>query len=710
MSSSTKTFCRNCSGFCGLSITVDEGRITEVRPDREHPATRGYHCIKASMSIDISNGGEGRIVNSLRRTADGGFETIASDAAADEIGQKLRAIVDRYGPRSVAMYSGTGHYQNSLGYPLAKSMMHELGSPNWFSSMTIDQSAIWVTMLRMGFMASGKPLPETVDTLMIVGNNPLVSHYIPIYNPAKTLREMRQRGAKIIVVDPRRTETARFADIHLQLRPGEDATLFAAIVRHILDNDWHNERFCSKFVAGLDDLRAAVDPFTIDYAAQRCGVPGDDIAAAAAAFAQSPKSLAVTGTGPCMGPHSNLAHHMVETLNALRGSYNLAGDILPTPGIFLRRQAQERVIGPRRSWKQEPKCHSSDTGQIFGEFPTAALPDEILTPGENKIRALIVWSGNPIKALGQPEKTLRAFDDLDLLVTIDPRMTDTAKRADYILAPTLQYERHDVNAIADVMGHGLPFVQYATPVVKAPAGTIDEVEIFWRFARQLGIQLEFRKIVVAMSYEHAAPGLRIDMETIPDQADLARQWCDGGKIDFDTLRANPGGVLLDVRGDEVLPAEDGGERLDLCPDDIAAELADVARETDGTAFPYRLAVRRLLETMNSAFQSAETTRRRHPTNFALMNPTDLAKEGLTDGGRVTIESVNGRLSGVVRSDKDIRCGTISMSHMWGELEDDAAISAAKGGGFTGHLVSLERDLDPINLMPLQTGIPVRIVC
>ena len=286
-----KTFCRNCTGVCGLEVSVDQARITAVRADRDHPITRGYHCVKASMSADLANGVEPRLLNSLQRQDDGTFTTIDAEVALDDIAGRLRALVDRHGPRSVALFYGTGAYSNSLATPLAKSFMHALGSPNWFSTMTIDQSAIWVTMLRMGYMASGKPLPTEVDTLLLVGNNPLVSHQITGHNPSKLLREMRTRGARVIVVDPRTTETARYADMHLQLVPGEDVTLLAGMIRLILSNEWYDKAFCVRFADGLDALRVVVDPYTPERVERRCGIPPEQLLAATRAFAGRPASV-----------------------------------------------------------------------------------------------------------------------------------------------------------------------------------------------------------------------------------------------------------------------------------------------------------------------------------------------------------------------------------------------------------------------------------
>ena len=267
------------------------------------------------MSLDLNNGAEGRLTRSLRRNTEGVLETISSVQALDEIAQRLEAIVARHGPRSVGLYYGTAAYANSLATPLAKAFLHSLGSPNWFSTMTIDQSAAWVTMLRMGFMASGKPMPAEADTLLLIGNNPVVSHQMGgLYHPVKGLHEFRARGGRVIVVDPRATETARRADLHLPVRAGEDASLVAGLLRLVLESGRYDKAFCERHADGLQALQAALRPYTVEYVAQRTGIEQTLLLQTANAFIEARRPLAMAATGACMEPHSNLTCHLVECL------------------------------------------------------------------------------------------------------------------------------------------------------------------------------------------------------------------------------------------------------------------------------------------------------------------------------------------------------------------------------------------------------------
>ncbi|MGV6806694.1 MAG: molybdopterin-containing oxidoreductase family protein [bacterium] len=707
---SVKSFCRNCIHTCGLEVKVENGKIAEMQPDREHPLTKGYVCIKAGMSIELQNGGDGRLNQSLKRQDDGSYVPIDNDQAIDEIAAKLKDIIETYGPQSVAMYTGTGSHFNSLAYPLSKALMAAIGSKNWFSSMTIDQSAIWVTMSRMGFMASGKPVPTDVKTLLVAGNNPAQSHYMSATPaPRRSLLQFQKDGGNLIVIDPRATEITSGGATHLAVKPGEDATLFAGMIRLILANDWHDKDFCDRFVDGLESLKACVEPYTPEYVEQRAGIPADQLLAATELFATAESALAVGSTGICMGPHSNLNHHLMECLNAICGNYRKAGDVVKNPGVLFPRPAAETVVPSNRGWETGVKCHSTDIGLLFGEMPTGALPDAILTPGEGKIRALINWAGNPAKALGQPDKTLRAFDDLDLLVSIDPRMNETAELSDYVIAPTMPYERYDLTTIGELGGFGKPFVQCATPVIEPPAGAMKETDFFWDVARRLGKTLTYKKLGIGLPFEMVRGGHEMAMDTPPDDLTLVQWWCEGNGIDYDELMAAENGLVLDLPETRVaeVPQTEDSPRLQLCPDDVASELqAVVAESIDDGDFRYRLVTRRLLEAMNSAYRDTVDSTKRFPVNFAYMNPEDIEAEGLATGDSVRVASEYGELETLVRPDKGLRRGVIAMAHCWGRIPIENG--RERRGGFTGNLVTLDDHIEPINHMPRQTAIPVNV--
>ena len=296
-----------------MEIDIEDGKqIVAVRGDRSDPLFEGYTCIKGRQLADQYHS-PSRLRSPLKKNPSGTFDPVSSSEALDEIAVKLDEIITQYGPRAVATYIGTGAYQNSVGVPVAAAWHEGFNSPSFYTSLTIDQPAHRSSLLRLGSWEAGWQNFADSDVLLAVGYNPLVSSYGPSNglqgtNPFVKLREAKKRGLKLIVIDPRRSEFATQADVWLQVKPGEDPTLLAAIINVILSNDLHDKSFCRDYVdqEQLDSLRRATEPFSIEYAAKRCDVAAVDILSAAEIFAAGPKGTAGSGTGPNMAPHGTL--------------------------------------------------------------------------------------------------------------------------------------------------------------------------------------------------------------------------------------------------------------------------------------------------------------------------------------------------------------------------------------------------------------------
>ncbi len=663
--------------------------------------------------MELQNG-EDRLRSSAARNHRGDLADIPVEQALDQIHDDLQRIIKKYGPAAVAMYYGTGINNHSLGHSAMKAWFHLIGSPYVFSSMTVDQSAKWVACGRLGAFATGKHDIESADVLMVVGANPAISHVAgyPMSNPSAAIRKAKQRGLKLIVVDPRLTETARFADIHLQIRPGEDATLFACLINLVLEKGAFDGGFCGRFAIGLDELRRSVAPFDLAYAADRCRLSADKIEQAADLFVSGKRRSAFSGTGPDMSTNSNLAEHLIEAFNAVCGGYRRAGDWIGNTGpLFSGVPTQEQVFPPHRSWETGPKCKTADIGPMYGEFPSGLLPDEIFGSGEDKIRALVVVGGNPAKAIGDPDRTLSALRSLQLLVTLDFRPTETTDLSHYVIATSLPYERHDFTGIYDPI-LAVPFAHVALPIVDRPPNAIDDWEAFWGLAKRMGKTLALKRPLFGASHSQIpGPELELNMSTRPNTADIIRWMTSQGAVDYDELLSRPEGVIVETCRSQATPATaDDGARLDLCPADVISEIADLWNAKDdgrASGYPFRLVVRRMLEAMNSAYNNASRTRRRSPVNSAFMNMLDMKALGIEDGDRVEIASPYGIIVGRAKADSGLQRGVVSMTHGWGSPD---ATNDPKGerGAFSGRLVSLNKDRQSISWMPRQSAIPVRI--
>jgi anaerobic selenocysteine-containing dehydrogenase len=695
-----------------MELTVEGNRLIGATGDGSVSPYGGYMCVKGLASIDFHNGAEDRLVHSLKRAPTGRHVETSSAQALDEIASKLRELIAEHGPRSVAFFHGTGAYRSVLGGLLERAFASKIGSPNFFSTMTIDQSAKWVTAGRMGVMTSGKPSTRDIDLAVIVGNNPLVSHQTYPFaagesgSPAKSFAEAKARGARIVVIDPRRTETARYADLLIQPLPGQDAALFAGIAYILLRDGTFNRRFCERFVAQLDALRAATAPFTPERVAQRADVPIEHIELLAKWLSEAKRSFVGSGSGPSMSAHSNLNDHMIEAVNALVGGYRRAGDLVRNPGTLKPRVIVESVANATRSWEKGAKCRTADIGTLYGELPTALLPREILEPGPDKIRALIVFGGNPVMALGDPDHAIPAFKDLELLVSLDARMNETAALSHYVIATSQHFERHDLTLSADSL-YPEPFAQYAPPVIERPPGTIHDWEFFWGIASRMKLPLTLKYWTYGLSYGAIPEGLALDIDHAPEPEDLIRYLCSHGDVTFEDLKANPSGVRPNRPASYVQPTEDNGARLQLCPPDVAEELRLIESESPETGFKYRLTCRRILEAMNSAYRDASRTKRKYPVNWAYMNPDDMIADGIAENALIEIRSESGCILGVAKADSRLRRGVLSMTHLYGSLEPSVD-PLLQRGSHTGRLTSLQYHLEPINFMPRFSGIPVNV--
>ena len=699
MLTTRKSFCRTCAGYCGVELRIDEqGKLFDIHGDKANERTEGYICFKGLRAVDSHNS-PGRLLHPLKRQPDGSFARIPMVQALDEIAAKLRALIDERGADTVAVYRGT--QSNSIARRAITGWMDAIGSDSFFSTLTIDQSAKMVSASRLGYWRAGKQNFTDSDVWMFVGYNPPMSNQggggFYATNAIRRLHEARERGMKIIVIDPRRSEITKFADLHLQIRPGEDAAVAAALLNIILRNEWHDREFCAKNVRNLDLLRDAVAPFVPEYVAERAGIDADDLVRAAEMFArQAKRGTVTTGTGANMCPFSNLAQHLYDVVNVICGRFMRAGEKIGNPGVvYPAKEPRAEAAPPRRMWDTEPHSRVRGWGRLFGEKLTGTLADEILVPGAGQLRALVVCGGNPALAVPNQEKVVQALSSLDLLVSMDPVLNETTRLAHYILPPTLQYERPDLPMPLDYPNYWpKPFSQCAEVIVSPPDGSevIEEWRALWEIGRRMGCRMRFC-------------GHELDGETPPTPEQLLEWMAEKSKVPLAEIRRYPSGKLHDVPEVVVLPPREGYEGcFDLLPQDVAEELIAYRQSCDPPGYPFRLASRRLRDVMNSTLRDVKAVRARTPHNPAFLHPEDMAMLGLARGDRVEISSENGSVVARVAPDETVRRGVVSISHSWGGLPGDPE---DESGVCTNRLVG-DAKVESINAMAWMTGIPVRL--
>jgi anaerobic selenocysteine-containing dehydrogenase len=705
------TFCRFCHAACPVEVDVDTDHSSghevtvAIRGVRSDPLFEGYTCIKGRQLPDQHHAPD-RLRSPLRRKVDGTFEPVRSADALDEIAERMRVIIDRDGPRAVATYTGTGAFQNALSMPTTLAFHTGIESPSFYTSITIDQPAHLTARLRMGSWEAGWQNFRDADVLLAIGYNPLVSSYAPAgglqgTNPYVTLRRAKARGMKLIVIDPRRSELAASADIWLAVKPGEDPTLLAGLINVIVSEDLQDREFCAEWVGQLEELKRGVARYTPAMVAQRCELDADDVVRAARMFAAGPKGTAGTGTGPNMAPHSTLTEHLALALNAICGRVNRSGDRLES-GNFLvpgnTRRAQ--VIAPSNPAPGAPHRMKGMSG-MPGEMLTPLLAEEILTPGEGRVRALVVCGGNPVVAFPDQLKTIAALRDLELLVVTDHRMTATAELAHYVLPPRLQLERADVPAVMD-RRFAAPYYSHTAATLVPHGDLLSEWEVFAGISARLGTTMPL-------------PGGHLPLDgTATDETVLDLIYAKA-RVSMDDVRARRG-TIDEANAVVVIDADSGPHgRFAVAPPDVVDELnvvwaeqtgAEVLQGFEPEAFPFRLISRRLKHVLNSLGRELPGLAKVGTTNSAYLHPDDMTALGLVSGDAVQITSPTGTIVGICEASDAIKVGVVSMAHSWGGATTDEDVR--QQGSPTNRLCTLESGYDPINAMAVQSAIPVSL--
>jgi anaerobic selenocysteine-containing dehydrogenase len=698
-----RSFCRTCIAGCGVILTIgDDGQIASMRGDRGHPISEGYVCFKG-LQARSSHHGPTRLLHPLKH-ADGLASQIGPEQAFDEIATQLRFILDRDGPQAIGLFRGTGAFHSTTAFAMHAGFLEAVGSSQLFTTLTIDQSAKMVAAGRLGSWHAGKQHIDTLDVAMIFGNNPLISHSaggLLLSAPIKRLKQAKARGMKLVVIDPRCTETAQHADLFIQPYPGEDSSIAGGILRIILSEGWHDAEFCERYVSGLPALRRAIEPFTAPYVAARAGIQAKDLILAARMFSiESRTGTIVTGTGTNMSPHSNLAEHLCQCIDVVCGRFKRPGDRMPNPDPLMPKSDwHAEVVPPSRPWEIAPPSRIRGAGNLFGERLTGTLADEILTPGPGQIKALIVDGANIANSVPGKARMLEALRSLELLVVIDPYVTATASLAHYVIPTTLQYEHADIPITLGFPLYLDAWTQYTPAIVEPPKSSevVDDWVVFWSLAKRLGLKLKYA-------------GTPLDMQERPSSDTLLRLGMANSSLTLDELKAQPDGIWRDPeRGSVVQPARAGATgRFDVAPADVLQEISSVLAEaTEGNEFAFKLAVRRSRDLNGSIGHQTPSIRRRNPYNPLYMNPDDMAQLGMAAGDWVQVSSAAGSISAIAASDPAVRRGVVSMSHNWGHLENDAA-DYPKYGASTNFLTRADVDYESINAMPRMSAIPVNV--
>ena len=715
--------CRSCAAMCPIVIDREDGVPTRIIGDKHNPVYWGYTCIKGREMVNQVRHPD-RLFSSIRREKDGSFTSISSAQAMDEVAQKLKRIIDEHGPRAVATYAGTYIFTYPATQPVSTAWMNAIGSNMMFTSNTIDQPGKSIAPALHGTWQAGPQVFDDADTWLLVGVNPIVAHSggVPNQNPAKRLKDAVERGMKVIVIDPRRTECAERAFVHLQPKPGEDGAILAGMIRVILKEQLFDADFVGANVQGVEALAQAVEPYTPDYVAARAQIPAEDLVLAARTYAQAKRGGATAGTGPNMAPHGNLTEYLLLCLMSLCGRWLKAGERVPNPGVLGPSFApRAQANAPWPAWGYGEKLRVRGFTDAACGLATSALPDEILMPGDGQVKALISIGGNPLMAWPDQNKTLKALKALDLFVCLDiQKVHNSFHLADYTIAckhslesPAMTLPNEMLSYFGTGFGFSVPYAQYAPPAAALPEGAdvVEEWELFYGIAKRMQIALEI-KVAYSWTTTSGEPRrYRFDMENKPNTDELFEALCDGGRVPLATVKSEPQGRVFEGEDVFVEGAEPGREaRLQVGDATMCAELQGIAaeRQDKDAGFPFRLISRRLHHVMNTTGRNNPRQMRKQRYNPAYMNPGDLAALGLKDGDEVRIASRYGEIPGIVEAEEGIRSGVISMSHCFGPDPENPG-PVREFGSNVALLSSVEHEVDPYSGIPRMSAIPVRVL-
>jgi anaerobic selenocysteine-containing dehydrogenase len=657
------TACNLCEAICGLELTITDGSVTAIRGNPTDPFSRGYICPKGVALADVYDDPD-RLRRPLVRRGDDWVET-GWDEALDLVADRLAETVTRHGPDSVGVYLGNPNVHALASATHAIPFVKALGTRNRFSATSVDQAPAQLVAWQLFGHQLMIPVPDLDRTsyLLVLGANPMASNGSLMTAPdfPKRARAIHERGGRIVVLDPRRTETARIASEHHFVRPGSDVVVLLAMVRTMLDEGLARP---PAYVDGVEELRGLVEPFTPALAARVGGLPADDLLRITREFCAADSAAAYGRVGISTTGFGSLCHWAITCLNLLSGHADRPGGVMfPEPAVDLR-----RFVG--RGHYDRYRSRVRGLPEYAGELPSAVMREEIETEGERQIRAFVTVAGNPVLSTPDGRRLGEALASLDFMVSVDLYLNETTRHADVILPPTTSLERDHY----DLVFHALAIRNTArfSPAVFAKP---DDARHDWEIYRDLTLRLGRRLPRKSGLRTRLARRARISTSPATQLAALLRG---GGKVTLRRLRDHPEGVDLGPLR-PTLPARlmTRDHRIDLVPELLVGDLDRLRRWLDDRADEALVLIgRRHRQDNNSWFHNSTRLTRGKPRHQLLMHPEDLETRGIADGSLVDVASRVGSVRVEVRATEDMMPGVVSLPHGYGHQQDGTRLRHA----------------------------------
>lgn len=669
-SPATKTFCRICVAFCGLDVHSADGKIDKVLPDRTHPYNWRDYCSKGGTANVVRDHPK-RLTVPMKRVGDRYVEA-SWDEAIGDIAARLSKIRDAHGPHAIATYLGNPGALNSPGALFQGGFMKGLGSDNNYYVGSVDQNNAHVVAEAMYGSELGVLVPDVdhAKCFLFLGMNPAVSMMAwldTVPQGWERVLASQAAGADMIVVDPRETPTTKKANLHVKIRPGSDWAFLLGVIKVVFEQNWEHRADCDA-ANGVDTLRALAAAQPLAELSARCEVPEAQIREVARRFATAETAVCVARTGVSQNRNGTLGEWLSHALNLITGRIDRKGGRYHQPGIFKNTMKVYNLMAP-------PVKRRSRIGNyraVAGAYPLAILPEEITTPGQDQIRALIINAGNPVVSGPHPDKLDAALQQLELLVAIDMFQRESHRHAHWLIPGTHFLEREEFFAVFFGVLFERGFAQFGAATIEPRGGVRSEWEFFCDLA--LKMKVPFMGI----------PGLNAVIRTSrwiarrtgnPRHAFNPRWfWAlmvkAFSEIRWKDLLEQPQGLF--VRDKEYghlqrcLMTPD--RRIHAAPPSFVAVLRARLGEpldTELTAsFPLRLVNQRRSSMMNSWLVESSKHRRDYGELIEI-NPQDAAARGIVEQQQVAVRSATGRIELRARLTEDVPAGIVSIDHGWG---------------------------------------------
>ncbi|MCT7369264.1 molybdopterin-dependent oxidoreductase [Mycolicibacterium llatzerense] len=727
--------CPFCEATCGLTLTIDDGRVTGARGDHDDVFSAGFICPKGASFGELDNDPD-RLTRPLVRR-DGVLTEATWDEAYSVVAERLGAVIAAHGGAAVGVYLGNPNAHTVAGALYAPLILKGLGTRQVFSASTLDQMPKHVAL---GLMY-GSPIAFTVpdldrtDYLVIIGANPLVSNgsvTTAADFPGK-LRALKKRGGKLVVIDPARTQTAKLADRHLAPRPGTDAALLLAVVHVLFDEDLVDLGGIAEHVVGIEQVRALAADFAPEAVEQACGVGADEIRELARGLAAAPTAAVYGRIGTSTVEFGTIGSWLVDVINVLTGNLDRPGGVMFPLGAAA---AAPRPPKPGRGFRTGRwASRVSGYPEVLSELPAAALAEEIDTAGDGQIKAMITIAGNPVLSAPDGDRLDKALASVEFMLSVDPYLNETTRHADVILPPPPPAQSpHFDFALNNLAVRNN--VRYSPPVLPL-AGRPDEAEILSRVALVLygiGVQadpvlVDAQVIAMTLTKEVSDPdspvaGRDVDeltamLGTGPgyerrlDMMLRLGPYGDGfgtrpDGLTLEKLKANPHGIDLGPlrpRIPEVLRTPSG--RIELAPEPVVADVARLRDALSRSAGGFLLIGRRHLRSNNSWMHNLPALSGGSNRCTLQIHPDDAADLGLTD--IAIIKGPGGELLAPIEVTDVMRRGVVSLPHGWGHNRGGTGQRLASSRpGVNVNQLNDGTHLDRLSGTAVLNGIPVEI--